>query len=61
MGIHILNIPGGWGIPYVAVTPLGNMGSEAVVRAVRQACEDRKSRVLHGEGLHDGEVLLLGE
>ncbi|MDD4591087.1 MAG: nitrogenase component 1 [Parabacteroides sp.] len=50
-----------WGIPYVAVTPLGNAGSEAVVRAVRQAREDRKSRVLHCEGLHDGEVLLLGE
>lgn len=50
-----------WGIPYVAATPLGNTGGEAVLRAVQQAFTDRKSRILHASGLHDGEVLILGE
>lgn len=50
-----------WGIPYVAATPLGNTGSEAVIRAVQQVRADRKSLVLHAEDLYDGEVLILGE
>ncbi|MDR3599795.1 MAG: nitrogenase component 1 [Desulfosporosinus sp.] len=50
-----------WGIPYVAATPLGYSGSVTVLRTVKQVCADRKSQVIHAEGLHDGEVLILGE
>lgn len=50
-----------WGIPYLAATPLGDAGGVAVLHAVQQVRTDRKSRVLHAEGLQDGEVLILGE
>lgn len=50
-----------WGIPYVALTPMGSKANKIIFDAVEKASQEGKSRVICSVDLYDGEILIVGE